>query len=59
MPGVPLPEGVPQREPYIVVDFAERLIAFLVEVFGGRNRGAACALMAASIMATCASVTRW
>jgi uncharacterized glyoxalase superfamily protein PhnB len=59
MAGIPLPEGYHSVNPYIVVDGAERLIDFLVEVFGGVEQGAACALMAASSMAMCASVTRW
>ena len=39
MPAVPLPEGHHSVNPYIVVDSAERLIAFLVEVFGGVEQG--------------------
>lgn len=39
MPGIPLPEGYHNVNPYIVVDDAERLIAFLVGVFGGREQG--------------------
>jgi len=35
MTGIPLPEGYHSVNPYIVVDGAERLIDFLVEVFGG------------------------
>jgi hypothetical protein len=37
--------------PYIVVDGAERLIDFLVEVFGGVEQGRSLRLMAASSMA--------
>ncbi len=40
MPGIPLPEGYHSVNPYVVVDNAERLIEFLVKVFGGREQGA-------------------
>jgi hypothetical protein len=59
MSPVPLPEGYHSVNPYIVVGGAERLIAFLVEVFGGVEQGGVCALMAGSSMAMCASATRW
>ena len=36
---VPLPAGYHSVNPYIVVDGAERLIDFLVEVFGGVEQG--------------------
>jgi PhnB protein len=36
---VPLPEGYHSVNPYIVVEGAERLIAFLVAVFGGVEQG--------------------
>ena len=36
---VPLPEGYHSVNPYIVVDDAERLIHFLVEVFGAAEQG--------------------
>jgi len=39
MPGMPLPEGYHSVNPYIVVDDAERLIAFLVAVFAGNEQG--------------------
>jgi PhnB protein len=39
MAGVPLPEGYHTVNPYIVVDGAERLIDFLVEVFDGTDQG--------------------
>jgi hypothetical protein len=39
MPGFPLPEGYHSVNPYIVVDDAERLIAFLVVVCEGREQG--------------------
>jgi PhnB protein len=39
MGGVPLPEGYHSVNPYIVVDDAERLIDFLVEVFGAVEQG--------------------
>lgn len=39
MSAVPLPEGYHSVNPYIVVDGAERLIEFLVAVFGGREEG--------------------
>ena len=39
MGGVPLPEGYHSVNPYIVVDGAERLIAFLQAVFGGVEQG--------------------
>jgi PhnB protein len=35
VPGVPLPEGCHSVNPYIVVDGADRLVDFLVAVFGG------------------------
>jgi hypothetical protein len=38
MGGVPLPEGYHSVNPYIVVDDAERLIDFLVEVFGATTQ---------------------
>jgi uncharacterized glyoxalase superfamily protein PhnB len=38
MGGVPLPEGYHSVNPYIVVDDAERLIDFLVEVFGATEQ---------------------
>ena len=41
MGGVPLPEGYHSVNPYIVVDDAERLIHFLVEVFGAVEQGRA------------------
>jgi PhnB protein len=37
--GVPLPEGYHSINPYVVVDGAERLIDFLVEVFGAVEQG--------------------
>jgi uncharacterized glyoxalase superfamily protein PhnB len=37
MDGVPLPEGYHSVNPYIVVERAEGLIQFLVEVFGGEE----------------------
>jgi PhnB protein len=39
MSPVPLPEGYHSVNPYIVVDGAERLIDFLVAVFGGVEQG--------------------
>jgi PhnB protein len=39
MGGVPLPDGYHSVNPYIVVDHAERLIDFLVEVFGAVEQG--------------------
>ena len=39
MGGVPLPEGYHSVNPYIVVDDAERLVDFLVEVFGAAEQG--------------------
>ena len=39
MGGVPLPEGYHSVNPYIVVDDAERLIHFLVQVFGAVEQG--------------------
>ena len=39
MGGVPLPEGYHSVNPYIVVDDAERLIDFLVQVFGAVEQG--------------------
>jgi PhnB protein len=41
MGGVPLPEGYHSVNPYIVVDDADRLIHFLVEVFGAVEQGRA------------------
>jgi PhnB protein len=38
MSGVALPDGYHSVNPYIVVDDAERLIRFLVDVFGGQER---------------------
>src|SRR5437870_10365281 len=37
MAGVPLPEGYHSVNPYIVVDGAEGLIQFLVDVFGAKE----------------------
>jgi PhnB protein len=39
MCGVPLPEGYHSVNPYIVADDAERLIEFLVQVFGAVEQG--------------------
>lgn len=39
MPGIPLPAGYHSVNPYIVVDDAERLIAFLGAVFAGNEQG--------------------
>ena len=39
MGGVLLPEGYHSVNPYIVVDDAERLIDFLVQVFGAVEQG--------------------
>ena len=39
MGGVPLPEGYHSVNPYIVVDDADRLIDFLVEVFSAVEQG--------------------
>ena len=39
MGGVPLPEGYHSVNPDIVVDDAERLIDFLVQVFAGVEQG--------------------
>jgi PhnB protein len=39
MGGVSLPDGYHSVNPYIVVDHAERLIDFLVEVFGAVEQG--------------------
>jgi|SRR5215218_11084545 uncharacterized glyoxalase superfamily protein PhnB len=39
MGGVPLPEGYHSVNPYIVVDDAERVIHFLVQVFGAVEQG--------------------
>ena len=41
MGGIPLPAGYHSVNPYIVVDDAERLIHFLVEVFGAVEQGRA------------------
>jgi hypothetical protein len=41
MGGVPLPAGYHSVNPYIVVDDAERLVHFLVEVFGAVEQGRA------------------
>jgi PhnB protein len=38
MSGVSLPNGYHSVNPFIVVDDAERLIQFLVDVFGGKER---------------------
>jgi PhnB protein len=37
----PAARGLPQRQPYIVVEDAERLIDFLVQVFGAVEQGRA------------------
>jgi PhnB protein len=59
MGGVPLPEGYHSVNPYIVVDDAERLIHFLVEVFGAVEQGRALRPDGRSTTAMSASATPW
>ena len=59
MGGVPLPEGYHSVNPYIVVDDAERLIDFLIQVFGAVDQGHSLRPTAASTTPMSASGTPW